>query len=202
MNTDNLKAFRSPTKTVKLWTPPSIYDFQPGRIIAFDPSISATGVVAVRCTLSADSKPHLLVYASETFKTDEVKATGHEGNLQRTLLLRKKISQWMSLYNFATDWQVVHEMPPVNKAKMLRPESSLLAGYAVREATQGYILNPMIGRQAHAKFTCGNGNAEKKVHHEAIKKLIAEYEIESSNLITNESKRDGLSIALHWLANR
>lgn len=200
LNLDKLKSFRT-GEAPAVWTPPSLSDYRPGKVIAFDQSLGACAVVALWCTHPEGRPPVLHVNAAETFRTEST-AKGHEGNFQRTMDLTTQIGQWMSARNFAGDWQIVHEAPPSGGGTIRHPESSILASVAVRYATHGYTLRPMVNRQAHAKLICGDGNADKKTHHAALKRLMTEYPITNADKITNEGKRDALSLGLCCLARR
>jgi hypothetical protein len=201
MSLTKLQEFKNPKKSrTPEWTPLTISQFRSGKVLAFDQSLRGCSVVAMSAKTGTYSGHHTLnVFAVKTFKTNEVEADGHEGTLQQYVALEMKIAQWMTQQNFSTDWQVVHETPPVGGGLMARPESSLLAAAAVRTATRGYCLRPMIGRQKHAKLICGNGNAKKTEHHAALKQSAIDLNISGFEKVTNEGLRDACSIALAFL---
>lgn len=202
VNTAKLSEFRDGAKKTKkkVWTAPVIDQFRAGQIIAWDQSLSACGMVALWCTKPEDGRTVLHINSAETFRM-QTAIGGHEGNFQRTLALSDEIGRWMEDRDFGGGWEVVHEAPPSGGGTMRHPESSILASVAVRQGTRRYKLNPMVSRQSHARFACGNGNATKKDHHAALMKLAEDLEIGNLHLITNEAKRDALSVALHWLGS-
>lgn len=187
-----------PKKGKAPWRPPVIDDFAQGRVVAFDQSLG--GCAAVALTHSALG---MTVARAQSFKVSVPEVGGHEESLAKAEALTGEIRAWIEVLDpFDKAWIVVHEQPPGLRGRKIRnPESSMLAALAVRLGCQGYTRTPMVGRQSHAKFICGDGNATKIDHHAALKELAHELPIRNFEVVTNEGKRDALSIALYRLAH-
>jgi hypothetical protein len=180
------------TPRVKAWEPMQRERLSHGRVLAFDPSLSATGVVAL--THYADG---LRVLGSWTLKSaisdalvgwDKIYAQGED--------LAKQFVAKMAMQG--PDWYVVHEAPPLGGGRINAPESAILAGAAVRyaAATAGLVLLPSISPRAHKKATVGNANVDKKAHHQMLRDHLLRLRIDGTDMITNESQRDAISVAL------
>lgn len=180
------------------WQPPVLGDFKLGRILAFDQSLSGCAAVAL-----IRREDELLVYAAQMFKTSHFQEGGHEENIRKGMQLTDHIANWLhGMHIRPPEWTVVHEAPPIGGGKLMRPESSLLASFAVRVAAKQFQLPiaPMVSKQAHAKFICGNAKADKTTHHAALMELAAEWGVTNLGVVSNADKRDAFSIGLHWLA--
>lgn len=183
--------------SVPAWRLPELSDFKQGKVIAFDPSLAATGAVALIC-----DQRGLTVYAARSWKTESLHG-GHEGNLDRFMRLWPQIRGWLYSINASpAEWKIVHEAPPVGGGKILHPESSLLGGAAVRIAAEQYglLVGKMISPQPHKHFICGDRKADKRTHHAVLKQLIDTLPIAGAKAISNEATRDALSVAMHHLA--
>src|ERR1700744_1555683 len=96
MNPEALAALRGmreqQTKKVasRAWTPPTRSDIGYGRIMAFDPSLSACGVVVL--TSDAHGITVREAHVMQTPPPDSPRGRGH--NLRRALLLTDEIVNW------------------------------------------------------------------------------------------------------------
>ena len=170
------------------------------RWIACDPSLTATGLVYLEINDGT-----VTVLDAEKLSTVPV-AKGWEDTFIRAELIEKQIVSTLSSWLF--DWgrgdiRAIHESPPTGGGTLVRTESTILTGYAFRNAVQVHDLtiDKMATPQAHKKLVCGNGRATKQEHHAELKLLLSD--ILDGNLITNEAHRDALSIALYgaWRLN-
>jgi Holliday junction resolvasome RuvABC endonuclease subunit len=180
-------------RKVKLWEPMERDHLAHGNVLAFDPSLSSTGMVAL-----AHDAQGLRVLASETLRGEaSEELTGWELVHAQAADLHNKFVAAMVLRGHR--WVVVHEAPPTGGGiAHSNPESTILAGTAVRYAAAhvGLRLLPMISPQAHKKATVGQANADKKTHHRNLRQYLPRLEIENIGMVTNEGQRDALSIAL------
>jgi hypothetical protein len=198
VNTEGLAQFRDENAPKKApWSLPLSRDFRPGNILAFDPSLSACGFVA----LSIDDNG-ITVHEAIKFPNPIVYATGNEENYLKALTLTSEVRRWRCETGFHKFlWPYVHEAPPVGGGRIKSPESALLASLAVRFAMEPMEFRGMITPAAHKKFICGNSKATKQEHHAALAELAKTLPINGYEKITNEAKRDALSIALYYLRN-
>lgn len=180
------------------WQQPVFADIGQGRVLAFDQSLGGCAAVALIRTVH-----DLTVYATQSFKTAHVAQGGHEENFQKAQDLTRQVAQWIQdTIPYPPEWVVVHEMPPVGGGQLRRPESSIMAAMAVRYAATSSLvpLAPMVAKKAHAKFFCGNPNATKKDHHAALMDVVSPWPVVGLHQVTNEGKRDALSVGLTHLA--
>lgn len=183
---------RKPAKQKAEWAPLDLATLHPGTFLAVDQSISAFGLVLFEVTPEYRCAVHLAQQFSEP------PYVGHEGLLQNVDRLEDRLAEYVAKWMPSSSWgrvRAVHEMTPVNKGRMARPEVSLLTAYAFRRATKQFELLPSVGRQTHSKLICGEANADKKVHHAALKELFDGIR-GADELITNGATRDALSVAL------
>ena len=196
MNTDPLAALRAKQPIKARWTPPTVSDLQHGRVLAFDQSLAATGAVVLN-HIGLGGPTIIAAKVISTPATTEEKST-RESDVHRALILRQRITEWLRTL-LIDGIVVVHEAVPEGPY-IHRIESSLLSALAVRIACEDYGVplasTPSIPARTHKKFACGNANASKSEHGNAIKKLGAEMPIGNFNLISNEATRDALSVAL------
>lgn len=198
MNTESLKQFRDPTQKPRkaVWAPPGRGDFAQGHLIAFDPSLSACGVVAI----TVDDRG-VIIDEAHSFPSQEMGATGNEENFRKAMALAALVTQWrIKCGTDLTSWPFVHEAPPIGGGRIRSPESALLAGLAVRASMWGHDCRGMIAPAAHKNFICGNSKADKKEHHAALRATAERLRFLNYELITNEAKRDALSVALSYMA--
>jgi hypothetical protein len=186
------------TKSKADWEPLTHDDLGYGTVMAFDQSLTATGLVVVR-HIFPESAPQVLVAQSWSAE-DEGKDV--ETSLRRGVQVYK---QAVDVMRSAQAWQVdafIHESPPNPKAVKGGGYSSLLAAQAVRCAAEasGWPM-VMLGAQPAKKLVCGNANAPKQEAHKALKETVMPWVINSGS-VTNEATRDALMVALLWLARR
>lgn len=205
VNTAKLEALRDKPRISRAdpWRAPVMEDFAAHagktRILAVDQSLSATGMV----WLAVGTK-ELTVYEAWTFRSEAHEdADGHEENLQRAMHLGTQIERviWEIHRNVA---HIVHEGPPVGGGKILRPESSLLAALALRQAAARWEVpvTSMVQPQTHRRVICGNQRATKKEEHEALAQLAATLPIQDYDKITNEATRDALCVGITQLLRK
>jgi hypothetical protein len=188
-----VKEKRTQAKAKSAWQPLRLSDLHPGVYLACDQSVRALGLVLFEATPEGRYAVHL----AETFT--EPTYVGHVGLLANTGRIQDRLEEYFDRWIPVGGWGIVHavhEMPPVNKGKMARPEVSLLSAYAfVRAVKNRYLLLAPVGKQSHSKLICGEANADKKIHHAALKEHFDAIR-GADELITNEATRDALSIAL------
>ena len=121
--------------------------------------------------------------------------TGHAGTLDKGT---QQYAAFVGLIGVYKPGLVVHEMPPISnpKAKMARPESSLVSANALRNAASHYgVPVTMVGSQkAKHRFT-GKRDADKKEVRAALESLDPGL---ATRKPMNEHIADG--IALGWVA--
>ena len=180
--------------TKQQWQPLDLSTLPNCRYIACDPSLSATGLVAMEV-----HDGEVYVFGAVKIGTEKTDKVGWEDTFLRSQQLKEKmrpiIGELAELYG-NTFIQGVNEAPPVGNG-MMRTESSILAGYVFREvcAEQGIDSAALVTAHAHKALLCGNGKASKKEHGEAVKRLLPD--IFDGKLISNEALRDALSIGLY-----
>lgn len=173
-------------------------DLALGRVIAIDQSLSATGLVAMEH--GADG--YLGVIAAETLKGLAVDdgATGWEKVLQQATNLYEQLIEVLGDYDPPLGWTVVHEAPPMGGGSIRAPESSVLGSAAVRMAAADCGLTcSLIRAQDHKRITVGLPNASKIEHHALLMPWAETIGVKALDRVTNEAKRDALSIALAYL---
>jgi Holliday junction resolvasome RuvABC endonuclease subunit len=156
----------------------------PGRILAVDQSISNTGWALIERTGG--------ISATGNIKTEQGPVKGHEDTLTRGT---EVFSRYLTLISSLKPDLIVHETPPVG-GKMMRPESSLVSAAALRHAALVHqVPIRMIGAQKAKKRWTGNGNAEKALVKEAIRRLDP---MVAQRKPLNEGIYD--AIAIGWVA--
>lgn len=170
-----------------------------GRVIALDPSLRATGAVALTSTSS-----QLIVDYPKVFTTPtDIPEVGHEGNMVRAQMIAEQFRIWLQYRSFIfmaeQPWIVVVEAPPVAVGTIRRPESSLLACLALRlVATENNLtIAPMVSAQEH-HWVCGGVHNDKVKAHAELKSW-APHLVTGFNTITNEALRDALGVGLTHL---
>lgn len=185
------------------WQPLSLSTLHPGTYLAADPSITAFGLVLFE--VSPDQR--YAVHMAEQFKTESGLVAGHEDTLWRAEVIEGLIQSWLQTWMVGHDWghvYAVHEAPPIGNLRHSKFEYSLVTGLGFRLALRAAYqdrrseisLLPMVRRQDHARLICGDPDAKKPVHHAALKEHFDAIR-DADELITNEAKRDALSIALY-----
>lgn len=200
MNIEALKQFSSSTQKPRkpVWRAPRAEDFSYGNLIAFDQSLTATGVVAVSSTPQG-----IIIREAHTFPNPSVgDVQGNEEHFRKAMALTENVTFWRQ--NCATDltgWPFVHEAPPVGGGRIKHPESALLGGLAVRQSMWQHECLGMVTPAAHKKFICGNAKADKNEEHAELKAIAAFLDFNGFDAITNEAKRDALCVALTFFAH-
>lgn len=187
-NIHDLAKFREERATEKAeFGPRRVKVTRPRNVLAVDQTLSTSGWALI--------EPDGKVVETGTLRTAPDPTGGHSGNLGRCTT---QFLAFAALIRKTLPDVVVHEIPPVTRpgAKMSRPESSLLAAAALRNAA---IMQPveveMIGAQAAKKRWAGKSNADKRLVHTALR--ILDPRLEEIKPM-NEHILD--AIALGWLA--
>lgn len=199
MNIETLKQFRDDSSGSRkgAWRGPRLEDFAYRDLIAFDQSLTATGVVVVSST-----RQGIVIREAHKFPNPAVgEVQGNEEHFRKGIALIRNITHWR--HNCETDisgWEYVHEAPPIGGGRIRHPESALLGGLAVRASMWGHDCLGMVSPAAHKKYICGNAKADKVEEHQELKAIAHFLDFHGFDLITNEAKRDALCIALTYLA--
>lgn len=199
MNLEELKQFRDPAHKPRkgAWKAPRAEDFAYRNLIAFDPSLNATGVVAVSSTPQG-----IVIREAHKFPNPSVgDAQGNEEHFRKGIALIGNITQWRTDCSIdITSWEYVHEAPPIGGGRIKHPESALLGSMAVRTSMWFHNCLGMVSPAAHKKYICGNAKADKVEEHRELKAIADFLDFQGFDLITNEAKRDALCVALTYLA--
>jgi hypothetical protein len=199
MNLEELKQFRDPAQTPRKegWKPPLRAELSYRNLLAFDPSLAATGAVAL-----TSGPEGVVIREAEKFLNPNVgDATGNEENFRKAMELTRNLTAWrQGIETDVTDWEFVHEAPPVGGGRLRHPESALLASLAIRQSLWHHECLPMMPPQRHKFYFCGNAKAHKKEHHEALMRVATEWGVKGLEKIRNEATRDALSVGLTWLS--
>ena len=216
MNTEALAAFATKDAARRAaapkWRPPEMTDFHYdpfwGRdVVAVDPSLRAFGAVFLTISSVKDQSPHVRVHAARKFTSAEGDATGWEANFQRAMQVGHDFRLWLSEDVFAGHarirLEIVHEQPPTGGGRIIRPEATILGGFATRIAARdiGVLTQRMVAPLSHKNLFCGprkpgEKGVTKAEHHAALKETAGRLGISGMDLITNEATRDALSIGL------
>jgi hypothetical protein len=195
----NLGGKRKAPKTTRApWQPLDLATLHPGTYLACDQSLGAAGVVLFEVMqMGSSDVRRYVVHMAETFVGGRTE--GYDEVLDSAQMLQLALSIWVNKWVRGTDWGqpilTVHEGIPTGGGRYLKPELSLVSAMAFRTATAGWTRLPSVRYQDHAYLICGKrGEKDKKVHHAALKGYFDQ--IQGSELITNEAKRDALSVAL------
>lgn len=209
INTEGLDALagRRASKTRPVWQPPTRADFRPGFVLAFDQSLANTGFVVLEIKRDKHDRNELTILTSEILRTvDEAEGKGgHAENLRRAQVqYRNYFSLLKSFSVHRSHATIAHESPPDGGGKLMRPESSLLSALALRIAAQEamFPLGVAVASGTHRKIVCGRGNVDKKTAHEGLATWAPLLVNGYAKHITNEAKRDALSVALSALYAR
>jgi len=206
VNTDGLKALagKRAVKAEALWTPPTMADFREGFVLAFDPSLSATGFVWLASVVTPIGH-RLEVHSGEVHGTkapEDVK--GKMADVMRGQQLHWSFRNLLeSFLPIKDDVEVVHEAPPTGGGRIRSPESALLASLALRIAAEGlgFILAPPVAVATHRKLVCGRvKDVDKKEEHRVLGTWARDLVLGYDRHVTNEAKRDALCVGLTHLA--
>lgn len=182
----------APKKAVrrkKAWEAPANTDFLPHtRVLAFDQSLTHTGWVDFQVT----SEGVLLVYRRGTINI-AVATKGHVGTMDKADILKRALAK----QSVGTYMHIIGEMTPVQGWRL---ESSLLAGYVLRDA---YPDVRFVSRQsALALLLPPEKRAEKKHSREVLARFpMTEFHLlhGSGSSRWNEHQRDALMLGLTHL---
>jgi hypothetical protein len=180
------------------WQPLTRDDLAFENVLAIDPSLSATGVVA----LAHDPVTGLSVKAA--YKQAGMipeGATGWDKNFGQAEDL---YDHFEDLYGplstrFPEPWRIAIEQPPMVSQRA--PESSILVGAMARRVALNTGRQPiMVDPRHHKKVTVGDARLSKVDHHKLLMPWAKTLDITHLTLISNEALRDALSVALTALA--
>jgi hypothetical protein len=169
------------------WSAPQTADFRPVRVLAFDPSLSATGWVRLKVSRRFRDCTQITVQAKGTLRV-RVLADGYLGTYEKASRMKGLIEE--------TVWReqdlrhpplVAWEAPAVRGHRL---ESSLIAGFLVYEAS--HRAGSAISAN-HASWQLTGSSAHDK--HE-IAQAVARYVPSSAGRLWNQHERDALAIAL------
>lgn len=187
---EGLSRFRSDEDgpvVVKSFVPaPLLIPDVPLDVLSFDQALANTGWVWVthrgggEYTLQAG----MLV-------PPEMNAKGNELSLRRGGWL---FDQIFGMVIEGAPGVVLHEEPPVARGRMSRPESSLLAALAVRNAV-GSKAVPVSAQTAKKRFA-GDPNADKRLVRQG---LLSVFPPAATLKPLNEHIIDALALALVWI---
>lgn len=156
-------------------------------LLVFDQTLSSTGWVWVRSDIDG-----LKLIDHGTIKTAPLEKEGHMANLQRSPLVYSQVLDLAYRFDRVVDF-LIHEMPPVGRPGMHRPESSLMA------ATVIHIVGSRLGipvtavsAQSAKRTLTGFANAPKNVVAEAIRDLWPDMKL------PNEHVRDAWALAWQY----
>lgn len=123
----------------------------------------------------------------------EMNVKGNELSLRRGNWLFDQIF-WMVIEGSPD--VVLHEEPPVARGRMSRPESSLLAALAIRNAAGPKAV--AVSAQKAKKRFAGDPNADKRL---VRKGLLSVFPPAATLKPLNEHIIDALALALVWIEN-
>jgi Holliday junction resolvasome RuvABC endonuclease subunit len=167
------------------WQPPGLTDFLPlRRVTAFDQSLSHTGYVTL--WLEADGEICILAHGTVHPKTG---ARSFERSWDLTWQLARLVGEAMGT---AYPGDIIVEKPLIGPGH--RPESALLAGYAIHQwALAQWQQWPLSSSARHvSSVLCGNPGHDKK----EIAAAVARYLPESAGRGWSEHTRDAAAMAL------
>jgi hypothetical protein len=180
------------------WQPPTRPQLGLGRMVCFDPSLSATGVVDLEHT-----PDRLVVHGAWTLRGEAPSGyTGREREMREGLILRARIVDLLITYDSGVT--ALTEAPPIGGGRIKAPESAMLGCLAVHVAAldANVPMGPMYYPQRHRALTCGQALIKKEKHHPLLMELAAELAIEGLEKVSNEHRRDALSVGLAFLIER
>jgi hypothetical protein len=173
------------------WEPPQLADFRRDHeTIAFDPSLSSTGWVHFCVTAAAG----LQVYGHGTLRASSDR-TGYWGTYDKALQISDQaqdalITAAQKALRRGRTADRVWEAPAVRGH---RTESSLIAGYAVWQASGCH--GTTVNAQHASRVLCGNPRHDKK----EIGAAVARYVPETARRPWTEHERDAFAVGLAYL---
>lgn len=174
----------------ELWTPPEGTAFKPIKVLAFDPSLSATGWAHLRVSwvhISAEPLVRFRLIAKGTLRVRSTEK-GYRGTYDKASRMKALIEE--------TAWRendlrfpslIAWEAPAVFGHRL---ESSLIAGFCVYEVSNRVGVTVSAN---HASYQLtGNPNHDKG----EIAAAVARYVDGTGARTWNHNERDALAIAL------
>lgn len=196
---DDFRPGVRPQRKVKQpWQPPTRAQLGHGRVICFDPSLTATGVVDLEHT-----PDRLVVHGAWTLRGDAPDGcVGREREMHEALILRARIVDLLITYE--GEVTVLAEAPPIGGGRIKAPESAMLGCLAVHVAAMdaSVPMGPMYYPQRHRALTCGQSQVKKERHHPLLMAWAAGLGIEGLEKVSNEHRRDSLSVGLAHMIER
>lgn len=183
---------RKPTPKKPVWEPLTRDHLAHAQLLCFDPSLSATGFVAL--THNADGL--VVVTAAQMAGVVPDGLTGWEQDMAMAESLEDQLEGLAARYS-CHEWQVVTETPPLGGGK-INPTSSSIACKTIRSVfrRRRFPLLPMVGAQSHRKANVGDPKLTKVAYHRLLAPVLDELLTQGRALITNESKRDAVAVGL------
>ena len=170
------------------WAPPELDDFRRCKVLAFDPSLSATGWVHLRVSrIGAAHRISVLARGTLRIRTAE---TGYMATYERASRLRCLVDEvvWREQhYNWPS--VIAWEAPAVRGHRL---ESSLIAGLQVYEAS--HRAGTAISANHASSLLCGNPLHDKQ----EIAAAVLRYVPGSDARTWNQHERDAAAIALAY----
>jgi len=170
------------------WAPPELDDFRRCKVLAFDPSLSATGWVHLRVSrIGAAHRISVLARGTLRIRTAE---TGYMATYERASRLRCLVDEvvWREQhYNWPS--VIAWEAPAVRGHRL---ESSLIAGLQVYEAS--HRAGTVISANHASSLLCGNPLHDKQ----EIAAAVLRYVPGSDARTWNQHERDAAAIALAY----
>ena len=193
------KAAKGPRPSKKVWTPPDPARFRHGRVLAFDQTLTNTGVALV----VNDHAGLTVAYADLIGPFDRGDLRGFEETYSKAFRCEQVIAWHVStmMTTSIPPDTIVHEMPSVQG---YRTESSLMAGYFVRRAAHHEARGvPVVAIQNQAMRTLLNHPHErydKKFVKAAVESLIPKERRAKPHVHRwNEHVHDAVALALTHL---
>lgn len=170
----------------KVWEAPHWSDFAPNvRVVAFDQSLTHTGWV----DFEVGSQGALIIYGRGTINIT-VDSKGHVGTMDKADDLLDALRD-RSIPTYA---RIVGEMTPVVGYRL---ESSLLAGYVLRQA---YRDVEFVSRQSALALLLPLDQRKDKKYSREVLNRYASIEVASDRVLRwNEHQRDALMLGLTYL---
>jgi hypothetical protein len=175
---------------VELWTPPEGTAFKPVKVLAFDPSLSATGWAHLRVSwvyIAAEPEVRIRLIAKGTLRVRTAER-GYRGTYDKASRMKALIEEtcWRE-----TDLRfpslIAWEAPAVVGHRL---EASLIAGFCVYEASNRAGVAVSAN---HASYRLTGSPAHDK---HAIGAAVARYVAGTAGRTWNHNERDALAIAL------
>lgn len=180
---------KSPARKKTEWKWEPIKSAIKGQVLAFDQSLTAAGWFVVRCYPGQ----MLIPMQAGVIAPDAGVLTSHAATLMKGEYL---FAAARSLIQQVQPDLILHESPPIGGgarfSKMMRPEASLVASMAIRNAaaTEGVPVRMIDGRSAKKRLT-GNANATKPQVGVVLKR---EFPVITTLKPNNENTRDALAL--------